>query len=489
MRTGLSLLCGVLAWTLFLPHAAAHILPYSTDFVRDPLDENHLAVNLSRGYIVSADGGKTWNVLCAGQVGLDPTALEPAPIIAGRDGWIIGASTGLWLVDWNGCGAKHVEGPVKDRFVIELVTERGADPASAKMFALVQGVLQTSDAGSTSQDGDVFESDDAGRTWAALGAPLKAGIPNHLRVVAGEKAQLCVSAAFAETDTVGHYLLRSADGGATWSKVRVSDTDVQILDIDRNDPNRILVGIRTPMQYEVVNRSDDGGATFKPLQEVPFLGGAVFSDDGKIVWIGSTQGKLFQVVGDGQATLMPGHATFRCLIARGDTLLACGENWIDDFVVGISEDQGVSFKPLIRLQDAKSIVPCSDPGLESTCAFEWMEWQLEVIMLAENIARAKDRAAMQDAAVPTVADGGTPDAGAPKGDGSTKPPAKRDGGGGCAVAFEGRSHTGCSWTLIGLIAVACARRRSMQTRARRKPRRTAPSQALTTYGARDGSGV
>jgi hypothetical protein len=156
-----------------------------------------------------------------------------------------------------------------------------------------------------------------------------------------------------------------------------------IWDVDRLNPNRILISQETPSGTASVRRSDDGGETFTEIMEVPSLGEVRFSEDGKTIWIGSPQGQLYRVKGAGDAERMAPEATFTCLFPDTDRLLACGDNWIDDFALGESTDMGKSFRPWVRLQDARSVVSCDDPMVETTCEAEWQEWQVDILRPAD----------------------------------------------------------------------------------------------------------
>jgi hypothetical protein len=444
--------------------ALAHILPYSTTMLRDPLDGQHQVIKLSRGFLLSADGGGSWNLMCAASVGQTATLLEPAPIVAGPDGWITGSTKGLWTAGWDGCGAKRSAGPLQDRFVTDLSAEQGVDPSSRRLFGTVAGTLPAADAGSVMLDADVFVSEDGGKTWQPMVAPLAGASPNRVRVATSDTTRVYVTAVFPEQDAVAYYLVRSIDGGATWSKLRLGDTGADILDIDRTNPDRVLIAVTTTTGAVQVQLSEDAGASLSLLTEVPSIGGATFSDDGKSVWIASSQGELYRVDGTGPAKLAQGHAVFRCLSVQDGRLLACGENWLDDFVIGVSDDSGESFQPLVRLQDAQSPVSCSDPDLATTCDFEWKEWQREVITRANSIANAKDAgppgAGMRDAA---TTDAGATDAGtkpttAP--DASATPTHAKDSGCSCAAVGAPRNGPGIGWMLISVLGLARAARRS-----------------------------
>src|SRR6185503_5958369 len=59
-----------------------------------------------------------------------------------------------------------------------------------------------------------------------------------------------------------------------------------------------------------------------------------------------------------------------CLAWAGSRLFACGKEAVDEFSIGVSDDKGVHFMPVLHFSD---ITPRSCPGASSAaiCASAW----------------------------------------------------------------------------------------------------------------------
>ena len=106
-------------------------------------------------------------------------------------------------------------------------------------------------------EGDVFRSDDAGRTWRAL--PGVHGKSIRAMVMAPSDPNLLVIGAL---DGV----FRSRDGGQTWERISPENhaeiKNIESLAIDPQDPNIIYAGT-----WHLPWKTDDGGATWHSISK------------------------------------------------------------------------------------------------------------------------------------------------------------------------------------------------------------------------------
>lgn len=101
----------------------------------------------------------------------------------------------------------------------------------------------------------VLRSTDGGATWTRLAATAAWGYVNRI-AVSPANPQLLVAA----TRLPGG-IHRSTDGGATWTLVRAADTGMQVL-FDPNDATKLVASVRDAGPTHRVIRSADGGATW-----------------------------------------------------------------------------------------------------------------------------------------------------------------------------------------------------------------------------------
>jgi photosystem II stability/assembly factor-like uncharacterized protein len=124
-----------------------------------------------------------------------------------------------------------------------------------------------------SVNGGVWETIDAGRTWKPIfdGQPIGtigaiALAPSDPRVIYVGSGEADMRSDIAQGDG----LYRSADGGRTWTKIGLTDTQqVGRILVDPRDPNRVLVAALGhpygPNAERGVFRSTDGGGTWQKI--------------------------------------------------------------------------------------------------------------------------------------------------------------------------------------------------------------------------------
>lgn len=136
-----------------------------------------------------------------------------------------------------------------------------------RLYAGVGG-LRTSFSGSSGfADGGIWVSNNGGDSWTPLTIP--AGVTANLlidMIVRGSNQRTIYASAQSHgTDApVGYGLIRSTDGGATWSIVNPPGQTISGFDVFRGDPN-IIYGHDLSTGRRV-HRSTDGGNTWTQLQ-------------------------------------------------------------------------------------------------------------------------------------------------------------------------------------------------------------------------------
>ena len=249
---------------------------------------------------------------------------------------------------------------------------------------------------------------------------------------------------------------RSGDGGATWT---VQDLGaklgtierVRLVAVDPVDPNKVFLRVALPGMGEAL--AVVGGPDAAPTLPVSIPGGVLTSfvrmNSGTIMAAGIGEGATGMAFRsrDGGASFvqMPGPRRFRALAERQGKLFAAADNWRDDFALGVSDDEGTTWRGLMRYGDVRAVKPCVDETCRALCRQE----------AALNVWPAS---VCSDAA---PGGGGRPDGGATPRVDDAGPP-----GGGCATSPGGPSAAGTLAAVIFFLKLSGgpARRRGRAPR-------------------------
>lgn len=316
------------------------------------------------GAAVTRDGGETWRWMCAAALGVDPRFEDPTLAIGVEGRLLAGTLGGLFFSDPEACEWEPVAGPVGGRWIIDLIEDPN-DPTSRLAVATDVGL------------GDqLFESRDEGQTWAPRGDAF-----GELLLAAGLIAPSDSSRLYLSADIPGlpadrqTMVLRSDDGGETRTRLPFVDLTgaermLRIRAVDPLDPDvlyGVVVNFEAVMDPHRLVRSDDGGETFSTVLEVSQIGDVVISDDAQTVWTASREGGVFRSDDRGLTfTRIHPDLPVSCLVRDGGALLACTDDAVVGFALARSADEGVSWEPLLRLQDIDEMIPCptcSDVGV------------------------------------------------------------------------------------------------------------------------------
>jgi hypothetical protein len=245
----------------------------------------------------------------------------------------------------------------------------------------------------------VVSSDDGGKTF---GAPIYMApattAPADFSLQSLESARsdpkTIYLAGYASMQSDFHPRLeRSTDGGQTWTEIDVEPSlgghSFRIIAVDPADANTLTVRVIEPTG-ESLAISHDGGMTFeKKLMVAGQLTAYVRLDSGTILVAGAlaVDGVGYRST-DGGATFVPwtplttsdagvpdvasdGGAPrpphLRALAARGGKLYAAAKNFSDDWALGVSTDEGLTFARLMRYDDVASIRPCVQAVCVDSC--------------------------------------------------------------------------------------------------------------------------
>ncbi|HVV52753.1 MAG TPA: hypothetical protein VHO06_24040, partial [Polyangia bacterium] len=371
-----------LAAAVLLPASAVHAdgaFPDSDSIMVPDALPDEIVLGTNFGVVLSTDGGRTWSWTCEQandafgshyQMGAPPLDRIYASARAGGTGALVYSddATCSWQVAAGGLAGV----PVLDAF---------PDPTDAqRVLALL---TRAGDAGSTYE---AWASADGGATFGS-------------RLYATADQLTGVESARADPDTVYLSLLAAGDGGAVPELARSTDggahwqlhdlsaglgpgvANLRIIAVDPQDAATVLLRVSGGAAGEVVAATADGGATVTP--RLTFAGGVVSAfarlPNGDLI-AGGTSGQdpvAFRSA-DGGMTFQPLPAPphLRALAARGTRLYGVADNYMDGYAVGTSDDEGMTWQPLVSfggdpdapgVASVGAIAACVSAVCESDC--------------------------------------------------------------------------------------------------------------------------
>jgi hypothetical protein len=404
---------------------------------------NQLLLATNFGLFTSDDAGKTWAWSCE-QNGVSDLAslyqLGPAPL----NRVFAVSAQGLIHSDDSSCTWNRATGVVDQ----VLVTDYFPDPTDP-MRILAVGLPDTAQL----DPPGIYRSLDGGATFTG---PQYVG-PIQGSIVSVESARSdprIVYVAMYQTPGPHPRLVKSSDGGDTWAdpldvEPSIGPNLYRIIAIDPLDPRKIFLRVTEPT-LESLAISEDGGVTFRKALTFDVKISAFARLPGGVILVAGVNkaggGDMLSAgyrSTDGGQTFAPWRTGLgiRALAVRDGLLYAAADNFKDGFALGVSTDQGATFKPMMTYDQASSVKACVDQICGESC---------------QLLATGK----LFPAAVCASADAGGeagPDAG--------PAPVPASSGCGCAMGSAAGRRTAAGALLPGALFL-CRRRRRNAARAR-----------------------
>lgn len=230
----------------------------------------------------------------------------------------------------------------------------------------------------------LFASADGGRSFGP--ALLTSGTPpvhadeRLVSVEIGSSAPVIYVTTFAfpsaSSPAGSAALLRSADGGTSWTRVEMGvgpSVQVKIAQVDPADANRVYLLVSVGGADEI-RMAVDGGATVLPLLApgVP-IGGFVRASDGTL-YAGTGSGDFYvRRPGAGPSFERFRGPHLRCLGERAGRVYVCGDSTADGYDLATSDDHGQSFQKLLTF--TQILGPATCPAVQSACAADFAALQ------------------------------------------------------------------------------------------------------------------
>lgn len=464
-------------------------MPGANDVVFDALDPQHLLLRATFGLLrTQGEGG--WQWICEQSIDTSGVVADPPIALTGDGSLVLLPPTGSALISHDaGCSWQRAAAPLAGRQGIDLTLhprEKG------QVFALFSTVIAV-DAGAGVYENQIYVTRDDARSWQ-----LVATLPSDFMAETIELAQADPQRMYVSgTDNVDPrtgVLFVSDDGGAHFEKrtfaLPAGTGSLLISGIHPTQPD--LLWLRVPARGDTIGllparlflSSDAGKSMHQIASTQRGMFGFALSPDGNTLAYGGPGDGLFVGPSDGSAGFEKrGRLGVRCLRWReSGALYACASEPADDFSLGVSDDQGMSFRALYALRDTCPAL-CSDgTQFAGACPQAWPvvrtalkapSLQCEAPWAAPSDAGAAeagtnmselDASAPDDdaAAAPQDSEGESEgesesafDAGT---DASEEPPHKRSHG--CGL-HAGSAPVAANWgllSLLGLLRVRGARR-------------------------------
>jgi hypothetical protein len=224
----------------------------------------------------------------------------------------------------------------------------------------------------------VYESTDGG---VSFGSPLftapATGALTGIEIARSDPA--IVYLAMYEGPSPHPQIAKSTDGGKTWAapldlEPILGPSTLRILAVDPTDPGKIFLRVSQPFG-DVLAVSADGGVTFQTPVKFAFQLTA-FSRlaSGTVLVAGSDFDPQGNMIPASYRSTDAGHTfgtwpapRLRALAERSGQLYAAADNFKDGFALGVSTDEGLTFRPLMTYDKVTSVIACVQTVCSDSC--------------------------------------------------------------------------------------------------------------------------
>jgi hypothetical protein len=328
-----------------------------------------ILVGTTFGLVLSEDAGATFRYVCEPYV----TGSGASVLIyqAASNGAVVAAhQDALSVTSDLGCSWSRASGlaplAVVDAFI---------DPSNpSSVLAL---------AWPPAAGASLFASADGGRSFGP--ALLASGTPPvhaderlvSVEIAASAPVLYVTTFAFPGTSSPAGSaaLLRSGDGGASWTRFELGvgpSVQVKIAQVDPADASTVYLLVSKGNTDEL-RITVDGGATVQPLLAPnTILGGFVRASDSTL-YAGGAGGDFYVRAPGATGFERRAGPRLRCLGERAGRVYACGDSVADGYDVATSDDRGKSFQKLLTF--TQLLGPATCPAVQSACAADFAALQ------------------------------------------------------------------------------------------------------------------
>lgn len=430
------ILSAVLGLSFLLPARAALAHgrePALGHVIFHPADPDSVVVRATWGFVTTRDGGETWTWQAADAVPFDRMREDPSMACFPSGSLIAATFDGLRRSDEAQCSWSSPSGAPTNEYVTDVIL----DPADLSSAWAIASPGATPDR--------LYRSEDDGHTWSEVATPHATALTDRIRIAPSDPMRVYTSGVVPRTEAAPRIgmVLRSDDRGATFRAIPIElaedERTVHLLGIDPTNADRVFARAVRRVADETPERlllSEDGGETWSTVLELLEIVGFEVSEDGRTAWAGSWDGGLYRSTDGGLtfAALDPA-LRVRCLAYRPGELWVCADDFVEDFALARSTDDGDTLVPLWAYEDVVNDVGCP-PGtpVGDLTPMYWPDLQFDLRLV--------------DGGVPEADAGTSADAG----DGSA-------GGESCSCVAVGASRARAPWLALVLVVPLAVRAR------------------------------
>lgn len=371
--------------------------PAANQLVVDPDDPRHVVVRATYGTMISHDGARTMTLVCEQAIGATGDADPMLGLFSGGR-MVAGVVGGLAATSDEGCTWSLMPGIAPRQFVVDVTVQKD-DPRSGLVVS------------STSSDGGgglltiLFETNDGAVSFRRIGTPLGEDFLALTVEVAPSNAKRVYVSGTVSGDggtSMTPTIARSDDRGGAFRRTTLgtfgAGYTAWVSAVDPKDPSTLYVRVRSTDKDRLMV-SSDGAETFREVYAAAgSLTGFALSPDGDEVAVGgagdgimlaSTRDFVWKKASDVHA---------QCLTWTKAGLYACGVEWLDAFIVGLSRDHGKTFEVLSHMSDPCPAKCAAGSTVAQTCTGElWRATQASIKQDAGACGGAADDAPRESA--------------------------------------------------------------------------------------------
>jgi photosystem II stability/assembly factor-like uncharacterized protein len=317
------------------------------------------------GLVISEDDGQHWYLTCEIAIGSYVAQYQmgapPNDLLYARGTQGLAYSTDAF------CTQTYASGVLDNALVFDAF----ADPSNPLRVLAVAAPFADGSFGAVG----VYESNTGAASFSP--SPLYAA-PSGYSVNGVEIARSDTNTIYvATTDPNGNpFLLQSANGGQSFTTYDESAVlgpfGAMIAAVDPKDSQKVylrVVSVDANNDDELAITTNGGASVTVPLKTSGQMTMLYVRSDGAII-VSTFSGTVYISTDGGMTfTVWQGAPRFRALGERGGVLYGVGQNAIDPFAVGMSTDNGATWKPLLSFSGICGLASC--PRIQAACAGEW----------------------------------------------------------------------------------------------------------------------
>jgi hypothetical protein len=344
--------------------------PAADQIVLNPADPAHLVLRATFGLLQSRDAGRSWTWICEAAVGYMG---DPAVAVLGGGQLLAGFFGSVAVSAEQGCSWGNVTLETRYQYAFDTTLDP-ADPGRAWVLTVsVDGTRQVS----------LLSLDSSGAILEAL--PVGEGfVPSTVEVAPSNPDRIYVTGAIENEPSI---VLRSEDRGHNWQRFpfdAYGSLPLFISAIDPLNPDLLYARIdnqvdasrpttqRQPSDHLLVSR--DAGETWQTVFSLDgdLYGFALSPDGSRIATGGPGLGLYLANTRDLEFQPAPAPVRgLRCLRWTEEGLLACGQESLDGWTVGLSRDEGQSFEARWHVRDLSPLECSAASTTGSVCPSVW----------------------------------------------------------------------------------------------------------------------